>query len=419
MGREEQGMKPRAEHHSRVPRTVSPIQRGSHMTSARIIRAAMRVACASALAASVAQIGAQGVECAGKPACDEVSSFVATVTDFRTSVSGRYRIVATTIRFRNKLNRPIILGYVPRSGIATDDRGNRYAANDGAVRGIGLISNGALDVKFVLQPGESSDARFEFGWQPGHEIYGSSFQVELAIREIDQVAPHQFTLGKEHALRYTGFGAPSAVAAAPALVTPAVASGPPTASAPVIPIADPCAGAPRCYGAGPFIAEVSSLTGARVGNRRDHVLSVTIKFRNVSAQPIILGYHTGSSTVTDNLGNRYYWGRAGTHDGSSSGIGIVEGSKADPQFVLRPGESREARWSLIRYNTGNQEIGSTFSHDLVIDQLELLNGGQIRSLRNYSIGFHDLPLTGTTSAANPQQPNLLIEALKKKLSGKH
>ena len=158
--------------------------------------------------------------------------------------------------------------------------------------------------------------------------------------------------------------------------------------------------------------------GSRVGNRKDHVLSITIKFRNVSAQPIILGYHTGSSTVTDNLGNRYYWGRAGTHDGSSSGIGIVEGSKADPQFVLRPGEAREARSGLIRYNTGNQEIGTTFSHDLVIDQLELLNGGQIRSLRNYSIGFHDLPLTGTTSAANPQQPNVLIEALKKKLGGK-
>ena len=384
------------------------------MSSPSIMRAVLRAVCATVLVASVAQ--AQNL-CGGKPSCAEVTSFVATVTDFRTSVSGRWRLVATTIRIQNKLNRPIILGYVPRSGIATDDRGNRYESNDANVRGIGLISNGALDVKFVLQPGESSDARFEFGWQPGHVIYGESYQVELSIREIDQVAAHQFTLGKEHALRFTGFGNPS-VAVAPAPVTAPAPTGPPTASAPVIPIADPCAGAPRCYSAGPFLAEVSSLTGARVGNRKDHVLSITIKFRNVSTQPIILGYHTGSSTVTDNLGNRYYWGRAGTHDGSSSGIGIVEGTKADPQFVLRPGESREARWGLIRYNTGNQEIGSTFSHDLVIDQLELLNGGQIRIIRSYTIGYHDLPLTGSTSAATPPQTNVLIEALKKKLAAK-
>ena len=333
------------------------------MTSTRIIRGAMRAACASALLAGIAQ--AQGVACAGKPSCEEVTSFVATVTDFRTSVSGRYRIVATTIRFRNKLDRPLTLGYVPRSGIATDDRGNRYEIGSNAgVRGIGVVSSGALDVKFVLQPGESSDARFEFGWQPGHEIYGSSYQVELAIREIDQVAPHQYTLGKEHALRFSGFGTPPAVAA----TAPAAA---PTTPVPVAPMADPCDGKPRCYASGPFVAEVSRFTGSRVGNRKDHALSIGLKFRNVSAQPIILAYHTGSSTVTDNLGNRYYWGHAGTHDMSASGIGIVEGSRADPQFVLQPGESREAKFGLIRYNTGNQEIGTTFSYDVVIDQLEL------------------------------------------------
>ena len=161
-------------------------------------------------------IAAQSGACAGKPSCTEVSSFVATVTDFRTSVSGRYRIVATTIRFQNKLNRPLILGYVPRSGVATDDRGNRYEiGSDAGVRGMGVITSNALDVKFVLQPGESSDARFEFAWQPGREIYGTSFEVELAIREIDPVASHQYTLGKEHALRFTGFGTPPAVAATP------------------------------------------------------------------------------------------------------------------------------------------------------------------------------------------------------------
>jgi hypothetical protein len=415
VGIEEQGMI--VSHHSdvRVPRIDFHLLRGTIMKSAQLFRATLRAAAATTILA--ASVAAQGNACAGNTHCDEVSSFVATVTDFRTSVSGRYRLVATTIRFQNKLNRPLILGYVPRSGIATDDRGNRYESNDGGVRGIGLISNGALDVKFVLQPGESSDARFEFGWQPGREIYGSAFQVELAIREIDPVASHQYTLGKEHALRFTGFGTGSAVVAAP--VTPApVTPAPATVAAAVIPVADPCGGAPRCYSAGPFIAEVSRFDGSRVGNRQDHALRITLKFRNVTAQPIILAYHTGSSTVTDNLGNRYFWGRAGTHDMSSSGIGIVEGTKADPQFVLQPGQSREANFNLIRYNSGRAELGTTFTYDVVIDQLELLNGGQIRSVRSYSLGYHDLPLSGSGITAKGAQPNPLIEALKKKLAQK-
>lgn len=378
------------------------------MTATQLLRSAARALCASAIVA--ASLSAQGAACGGKASCYEVTSFVANVTDFRTSVSGRYRIIATTIRFTNKLNRPLILGYVPRSGIATDDRGNRYEiGSEAGVRGIGLISSGALDVKFVLQPGESSDARFEFAWQPGREIYGSAYQIELAIREIDPVASHQYTLGKEHALRFSGFGAPPAVAAAP----PSTAPG--AAAVAVVPIVDPCAGAPRCYGAGPFVTEVTRIEGAKVGNNRHHTLRITIKFRNLTAQPIILAYKTGSSTVTDNLGNRYYWGRAGTHDVSASGIGIVEGSKADPQFTLQPGESREAAFGLIRYNVGNQEIGSTFSYDAVIDQLELLNGAQIRVVRDYSIGYHDLPVSG---AAAPVQTSKLVEALRKKLGGK-
>jgi hypothetical protein len=68
--------------------------------------------------------------------------------------------------------------------------------------------------------------------------------------------------------------------------------------------------------------------------------------RNVSSQPIILAYKATSDGATDNLGNRYYWGTAGTYDMSVTGIGKVEGRNADPQFVLAPGESRTATFSL-------------------------------------------------------------------------
>lgn len=382
-------------------------------------RAAQLAACLIALAVTTA--AGQGTACGNKGSCTEVSSFVANVTDFRTSVSGRYRVVTTTIRFQNKLNRPLILGYVPQSGIATDDRGNRYQIGSNAsVRGIGVLSSGALDVKFILQPGESSDARFEFGWSPGQEIFGTSYEVELAIREINPVSASQYTLGKEHALRFTGFGAqPTTVASAGGAVAPAA----PVATAPVIPaaapIADPCAGAPRCYGAGPFVAQISNLNGTTVGNTRHHLVRVTMKLSNLTAQPIILAYHAGSSSAIDNYGNRYTWGRPGTHDVSVAGIGIVEGSKADPQFILRPGESRDATFSVVRYNAGNNPIGTGYSYDLVIDQLEPLPSGQIRSLRSYTVGFHDLGLSGSGVNANQPVPsNKLIEALKKKLSGK-
>ena len=405
------------------------------MTAHILARAAMRAACAITISAiATSSAAAQAPACANKAACYETASFTATVTDFRTSVSGRYRVVTTTVRFQNKLRRPLILGYVPRSGIATDDRGNRYQIGADGVRGIGTISGGALDVKFSLQPGEASDARFEFGWAPGHEIFGTSYEVELAVREIDPVSASQYTLGKEHALRFTGFGAGAAtvastgsVAPAPPAVTtagpasPAGASTTAPASAPIVPAvepqANPCGDSPRCYGAGPFVAQVSHLEGSTVG--RNHLLRANVKFTNLSSQPIILAYHTGSSSVIDNYGNRYYWGRPGTHDVSASGIGIVEGTRADPQFILRPGDSRDATFQVVRYNIGNNPIGTGYSYDLVIDQLEPLPSGQIRTLRNYSVGFHDLAMTGSGVHANDSDAaNKLIESLKKKLSGK-
>ena len=196
-----------------------------------------------------------------KNSCAEVSSFLANVTDFRTSVSGRYRIVATTIRFTNKLNRPLILGYVPSSGV--DDGRSRESLSEQwraeLVRGIGLISSGALDVKFVLQPGESSDARFEFGWEPGHEIYGTAYEVELAIREIDQVACAPVHAREGACAAFSGFGTAPAVAAAHRhlrrrrrRVRHGRSGGHSRRRS--------LRGAPRCYSSGPFMAEVTRFT---------------------------------------------------------------------------------------------------------------------------------------------------------------
>jgi serine/threonine protein kinase len=154
--------------------------------------------------------------CGGNPRCDQVSTFVATATDLRESVIGgggnQTRVVGLTVRFRNTTGGPLILGYVSGSGVVTDDRGNRYTTNN--VRGLGVVGAGPIDAKFVLRPGESGDARFEFMWAPRGTIFGTRYVVELSVREIEPLAGNQWRLGQEHSLHFSGFGE-QGVAAAP------------------------------------------------------------------------------------------------------------------------------------------------------------------------------------------------------------
>jgi len=141
-------------------------------------------------------------------------------------------------------------------------------------------------------------------------------------------------------------------------------------------------------------ATINSITASAVGNFHDHVLRVEIKFRNVTNQPIILAYAAATSTAIDNLGNSYYWGHAGGHDGSAQGIGTSEGQKVNPQFVLQPGESRNAIFQVIRYRPGNAQLGTSFTYSVTIQQLEILPSQQIRTVRDYSMNFPDLTPTG-------------------------
>lgn len=337
--------------------------------------------------------------------CDEVSSFAATITDFRTSGTDRYKIVTATVRFTNKLNRPLILGLVQGSGVALDDQGNRYTVyGENNVRGIGLIVSDRFDPKFTLQPGESSDARIEFAFAMARNItYGTSWEANITVREIDPVSAGQFHMGREHELRFTGLA--NRVTARPgglqAERTGIPESGPMSqtsmdTTSHAVPAAAPdaCGGAPRCFSSGIFSATIHSMTASSVGNFHDQILRIEIKFRNVTDRPIILAYGAGTSTAIDNLGNIYYWGHAGTHDVSAQGIGISESQKANPQFVLQPGESRSAIFQVIRYRPGNQQIGTSFTYSATIQQLEILPSQQIRTIHDYSMTFPDLTPTG-------------------------
>jgi hypothetical protein len=366
---------------------------------------------------------AQANPCQRRTDCADVATFTASVTDFRTSQQDRgTRLLTTTVRFQNKTTRPLILGYVQNSGIATDDQGNRFVVyGKSAVRGIGEISS-SFDPKFVLQPGEASDARFEYVFRMpnANTILGTKYDVELAVREINPVAGNQFRLGREHAIQFRGFGPGwtpgGAVASQPSTETVTQAAN---ASTPALlpPEVDFCAGKTRCYGAGPFIAEVAQFTTSTEGNKKYHVLRTNVKVRNVSSQPIILAYKARTDGATDNLGNRYYWGTAGTHDMSVSGIGKVEGNNADPQFALAPGESRTATFSLVSRDAGSRQLGTSWTQDLTLVQLDILPSNQVRVGREYVISFKDLSSGGSdaANAAGQQAGKKLFDAVRARL----
>ncbi len=355
---------------------------------------------------------AQTPACGTQPRCTEVASFTATVTDFRTSNNGRTKIITATVRFQNRLNRPLVLGYVDGSGVATDDQGNRYVLyGENAVRAIGIVSRQGLDPKFVLEPGQWSDARFELMWNPsGREIYGLSFNLELAIRELTPIQGRQWRLGLEHIIQFKRLSDAPQAAEAPA-ARPAAAASTPTgstaaaaaAAAPPAPQEDLCAGKARCAHPGPFIAEIQNITSALAGTYSDHVLRINVQFRNVTNQPLILGYTAKSSKMIDDLGNEYYWGRAGTYDRSVTGMGTVEARTAGADFVLQPGQQRTAMFELRRYATARKQLGTSFTWDFAVQQLEILPSGQIQPGRQYSLNYPGLGVRPPTAAGSPAQ----------------
>ena len=330
--------------------------------------------------------------CGDNPRCAEVSTFVATVTDLRQSVTpgNDWRLISVTVRFRNTTAAPLVLGFVTGSGLITDDRGNRYAVNKNGVRGIGEVGAGAIDPKFALHAGESGDARFEFYWVPRGAVVGTRPVVELAVREIQSFPGNQWQLGREYALQFSGFGeagsavAPTAGAAAPASSAGNGVSGP--AASPN----DACAKKPDCFSSGPFVAEITRMSPSQVEGVRD--IQFSVRFRNVSGQPLVLAHTPRSMLVVDDQGNRYtsLWRNLS----EVRGMGLANGMQSDPSFVLQPGADREATYQ-VRFSPapGPVRYGNTYSVDFAIEELELLPANQVRSVRQFPVGFHDVSIS--------------------------
>lgn len=206
--------------------------------------------------------------CGNQPLCYEAPNFAATVTDFRTSVQGGYRIIDTVIRFQNKTPNPVILGYVVNSGTAMDDRGNRYIVyGANGYRGIGQVYGNNFDPRFTLSPGGYGDAQFELMWAPGQQIYGFTFDLSMSVDEINTVEGNQHTLGGEFPLIFKGLsnGASSnGASGGSAAGVPMTAMAPSGAAAPGQPAAAAGAAQPGCAanGIAGTATSVASATGS-------------------------------------------------------------------------------------------------------------------------------------------------------------
>lgn len=138
--------------------------------------------------------------CEGKRFCVENAQFAAIVTDFRTSVAGAFHLIDVVVKFENKRTKTLTLGYMAASGIAVDEKGNRYGVGGpNGLRGIGQIAGGGIDPKFAIEPGSSADARFELSGMPNP--VGVIFQLDFSVSEIKGDGT-QHTVGMEFPLTF-------------------------------------------------------------------------------------------------------------------------------------------------------------------------------------------------------------------------
>ena len=151
-----------------------------------------------------------------------------------------------------------------------------------------------------------------------------------------------------------------------------------------------------CFDAGPFQANVSQMTMSQQGAY--HIIRMNIQFRNSTNQPLIIAYHDGSMAMVDNNGATYQG--AGGSPGELQGMGIDRGNQTDSQFQLAPGQTGNAMFSVARWRDNSSPIGTGFSYNLTIDELQAQNGAMAIPVRSYSLNFPSLS-PSTTSASFP------------------
>ncbi len=161
-----------------------------------------------------------------------------------------------------------------------------------------------------------------------------------------------------------------------------------------------------CQNLGPFLASAVRVAVSRKDAPTAYVsVRTTVRFQNTSDRPLILAYRVGSQKLTDDQGLVYNWNRGSYELKSIAGIGLVTRDSADPQFVLAPGEARDASFeAVLQYSMRRQVPGRVYNHDLTIVQMEVASGRQVRMLRDYAVSFANLSAGAGAGAAQGNGP---------------
>ncbi|MBZ5550255.1 MAG: hypothetical protein LAO22_20240 [Acidobacteriia bacterium] len=155
---------------------------------------------------------------------------------------------------------------------------------------------------------------------------------------------------------------------------------------------------PQCFNAGPFAAAVTQMTMSQQGYW--HIVRMNLQFQNLTNEPLIIAYRDGSMVMVDNLGNTYQ--AAGGNPGAVQGMGIDRGNQTDSQFVLGPGQTGNVMYSVARSRGNDSAIGTGFSYNFTIDELQAQNGAQAIAVRQYNLNFPSLT-PGASGTALPGQ----------------
>src|SRR6478672_7421506 len=164
------------------------------------------------------------------------------------------------------------------------------------------------------------------------------------------------------------------------------ASAPAAAPAPTV-----CGTTPNCAESNDFAAMITNFRTSEL--RGYKMLDVVVRFRNKTANPLVLGYLQNSGTALDEKGNRYsVFGGNGVR-----GIGQVAGNSFDPKFTLPPGGIGDAQFELMWY-PGQQIYGFTFMLDLTVDEINSYEGNQHSLGGEFPLHFEGLT-NGVASGA--------------------
>jgi hypothetical protein len=259
----------------KVMNSIPPVFRVLGIATLLLALGAFATPASQAQIAAPAAGTAQNSFCGNQPLCYEANDFAATITDFRTSTQGGYKVIDVIVRFQNKINQPLALGYLAGSGTALDDRGNRYIVYGGnGFRGIGQVYGNNFDSKFSLRPGGYGDAQFELMWAPGQTVYGLTFELNLTVDEIQTVEGNQHTLGGEFPLHFRGLSN-GVTGGAPGQATSFASQGQGGASS--IPGLPPC-------GTTATLANAANSSGAQVpANANTAVSNASTAFSNLGS----------------------------------------------------------------------------------------------------------------------------------------